>query len=839
MFRDYEKIIDGSRQFRKSQTTANLVVSCISFIFISFFLFSITIAESEPFTITEKTIYGFSENVVFVNVTENTDKDQIINISNIFTQHELTERINYSEVLILQEHLVDIYGLFNESQGKYKTFELIFWNETVWVYNETSGLNESSNITYNRTAYYGDGGIEMICDFVLPDKSCLLEINGVIGSELRDDFLPFPGIKEKTVIGGLKIEQKQEGIPLPKSGLVQLRYVVEHPIPFGVMPQIANKYNITVCSTDGSECTTLDPEWWNSSWTKVKAIEIDGTGLEIPANYPIFLNITYDLDMNSTGKDIRYTASDNSTVLDHWFKTIATSAYFETWVEVTTISNATNTTIYMWYGNDAVASTSNGTLTFDGYFDGTNCDDYTEVDPSSHIVCDDTTDYRLEFTGLTRGEEAYVYQSITPITTDWIAEWTLYYSALQDGAHCFSMGLSSEIDDLYSHTGDSIGHDNYWASSGTTFRSYLWEVDGGSSSANSTAVSQSPVGTYYIRMKRIGNFITAETYTDSARTSLLLNTTKDITGVTPASLDNYYLLSSLKATGAAYASGWVDDHILRKYSANDANINYSFGAEQEPAETTKPTYSNDAHNTTIAGNSIKFSIQYDDTTALHPDGQYIFSTNNTGTWANESAVNFTATPNWANVTKTLNSTASLVIGYRWYADDNAGNINNTGIFSLTTTSATFVDIIPSQALIDGITFNGADPGTNDNAANNNTACSTGTCYNISIDPATTVNIDLYNKATGDLTSGGQTIGMQNMTHQGNQTSSTGDNLIAAGSTSVTLSYALIVDCSNIPESDACHIRYWLDIPTGQNPGSYSSTYKYCSVETGAGSGDCT
>ena len=263
------------------------------------------------------------------------------------------------------------------------------------------------------------------------------------------------------------------------------------------------------------------------------------------------------------------------------------------------------------------------------------------------------------------------------------------------------------------------------------------------------------------------------------------------------------------------------------------NITYS-----EVVDTTKPTYSNNGHNTTEAGDDVLFYIKYNDDIALHPDGQYIFSTNNTGEWVNESAVNFTATPNWANVSMTLNSTSGLSVGYRWYADDNVGNTNDTEIFSLTTTLTTFVDIIPSQILVNGITF-GADPGTNDNAANNNTACSTGTCYNISIDPATTVNIDIYNTATGDLTSGGSSIGIQNMTHQGNQTSSTGDNLVAAGSTSVTLSYALIVDCSNIPDSNTCYMRYWLDVPTGQNPGSYSSTYKYCAVETGEGSGDCT
>ncbi|MCK5450103.1 BspA family leucine-rich repeat surface protein, partial [Candidatus Pacearchaeota archaeon] len=105
-----------------------------------------------------------------------------------------------------------------------------------------------------------------------------------------------------------------------------------------------------------------------------------------------------------------------------------------------------------------------------------------------------------------------------------------------------------------------------------------------------------------------------------------------------------------------------------------------------------PTYSLNQTNSTIAGQSTLFSIQYDDDAVLHPTGQYIFSTNNTGTWANESAVNFTATPSWANVSKILNSSVGVSVGYRWYADDNVGDVNNTGVFVLTTTDGVAPEI---------------------------------------------------------------------------------------------------------------------------------------------------
>jgi len=129
---------------------------------------------------------------------------------------------------------------------------------------------------------------------------------------------------------------------------------------------------------------------------------------------------------------------------------------------------------------------------------------------------------------------------------------------------------------------------------------------------------------------------------------------------------------------------------------SDSDAMYSIYAvwSDEEADTTKPTYLNNQTNTTEAGESVLFSILYDDGIALNPNGQYIFSTNNSGVWANESTVNFTATPSWANVTKTLNSTEGISIGYRWYANDTAGNNNNTGIFTLIITDTTSPIITP-------------------------------------------------------------------------------------------------------------------------------------------------
>jgi hypothetical protein len=105
-------------------------------------------------------------------------------------------------------------------------------------------------------------------------------------------------------------------------------------------------------------------------------------------------------------------------------------------------------------------------------------------------------------------------------------------------------------------------------------------------------------------------------------------------------------------------------------------------------DTTSPTWSGNQTNNTVVSLSTNFSLQVNDETALEQTGQYIFSTNNSGgTWTNDSAVNFTATPSDADVTKVLNDSVGISIGYIWYLTDDAGNLNVTDTFVVITTSA--------------------------------------------------------------------------------------------------------------------------------------------------------
>jgi len=107
-----------------------------------------------------------------------------------------------------------------------------------------------------------------------------------------------------------------------------------------------------------------------------------------------------------------------------------------------------------------------------------------------------------------------------------------------------------------------------------------------------------------------------------------------------------------------------------------------------PPDGTPPTYGSVSHSTTDKGTACDFNATFNDETALESSGTYYFSTNNTGTWTNNTVASFVSTPETISVQKTLNSTVNQVVGYKWYFSDNALNWNSTDIETLTITDIT-------------------------------------------------------------------------------------------------------------------------------------------------------
>ena len=121
----------------------------------------------------------------------------------------------------------------------------------------------------------------------------------------------------------------------------------------------------------------VDP-WWNSSWSEKAPIQINNTGEGALTDYQLFLNVTYDSDMQSDFDDLRFVNETADTELSYWIESKVDLSYANVWFNVTSIPATSwlNDTIYMYYGNAGVETTSEGntTFTFFDNFDGSVID---------------------------------------------------------------------------------------------------------------------------------------------------------------------------------------------------------------------------------------------------------------------------------------------------------------------------------------------------------------------------------------------------------------------------------------------------------------------------------
>jgi len=98
--------------------------------------------------------------------------------------------------------------------------------------------------------------------------------------------------------------------------------------------------------------------WWDSDWNKKRQIDLtenNGTTLN---NYSIFLNVTYDSDMNNNFSDLRFTNGSENTELNYYVEQIVEGEYADVWVFVGTLNPSVNTSIYMYYDNDEAVTAS-------------------------------------------------------------------------------------------------------------------------------------------------------------------------------------------------------------------------------------------------------------------------------------------------------------------------------------------------------------------------------------------------------------------------------------------------------------------------------------------------
>jgi len=123
-------------------------------------------------------------------------------------------------------------------------------------------------------------------------------------------------------------------------------------------------FETAVTLSVGSEAAYASPDWL-SGWSYRRAVDLNPA--TSTADYQVLVTLTTGTmgnpyaNVKSDGSDIRFTASDGTALQDYWVESWNSSGTSRIWVEVTASGTST---IYMYYGNAAAGSASDGDSTF-------------------------------------------------------------------------------------------------------------------------------------------------------------------------------------------------------------------------------------------------------------------------------------------------------------------------------------------------------------------------------------------------------------------------------------------------------------------------------------------
>ena len=115
---------------------------------------------------------------------------------------------------------------------------------------------------------------------------------------------------------------------------------------------------------------------WLTGWNYRRSISItNGSGSNV-TDYQIKIAVTGNSHMANDFRDLSFTNSSHSAILDYWIESYTAGSSAVVWVKVPSISTS-GATIYMYYGNDLIAtgaSSGDETFAFFDHFSGASVD---------------------------------------------------------------------------------------------------------------------------------------------------------------------------------------------------------------------------------------------------------------------------------------------------------------------------------------------------------------------------------------------------------------------------------------------------------------------------------
>lgn len=227
-----------------------------------------------------------------------------------------------------------------------------FYNVTLIGNSTTKTYCFTSRTAVNSTAfrisgnYYADESYnENIYYYDFKDVTSNIQF---LGNGLLDDNRSYYRIESSTFQSGQSIPTNWVYTPKNKQRYGKW-HILGYDADIGLVQSLTqNKY------------IYIDP-WWSASWTKKKAIYINTTSILAIQNASVLINVSFDSDMQNDFDDLRWVDLEEDNELGYWFynNSYLDSNSVTIYVKMNrNISSASNTTIYMYYGNPAASTTS-------------------------------------------------------------------------------------------------------------------------------------------------------------------------------------------------------------------------------------------------------------------------------------------------------------------------------------------------------------------------------------------------------------------------------------------------------------------------------------------------
>jgi hypothetical protein len=143
----------------------------------------------------------------------------------------------------------------------------------------------------------------------------------------------------------------------------------------------SNNWNSSCVDPFSYTTTSATASWWNDSFGKCSNINLDIPSGETPKGFQMYINVTYDSDMEEYFNDLRFVNSscnNGGSALPYWIENNVSSNFADVWIRVDNNITTFGYIISMYYDNSTpITTSSNGFTTwdfFDDFCDGTYTD---------------------------------------------------------------------------------------------------------------------------------------------------------------------------------------------------------------------------------------------------------------------------------------------------------------------------------------------------------------------------------------------------------------------------------------------------------------------------------